>query len=362
MKTPDPSPRILLAGHDTVACAYYLHRRADCLLDFEALMAKRDALRAAKVREPAVVALGADSFLLQPYGSSSGYPLVLDNERLRIECGPNNTPSFYVTYRSYALWSKGVWALHRSFLEWADQVGFIPARPESLSRVDCTFDVDVPEIDFDEDHLVTLSRKDVRYRQNRETENMQFGRDDIVLRLYNKVREIEEASDKRWFFDLWGQRENVWRIEWQVRKAVLKRFAIRTMQDLADQQGDLLRYLATDHDSLRRPTNDSNRARWPLHPIWTAVLETISTLDMTGIDRCLGDPLSLAEREIELTISVYGYLKRLAAIQVVRQQQDTPSLETTLQRLSRLAGTVHQPQAWNADVASKAQKMALGKW
>src|SRR4051812_46390616 len=37
--------------------------------------------------------------------------------------------------------------------------------------------------------------------------------------------------------------------KWQVRKAGLKRFGIATFADLADQAGDLLRYLAEEHDT-----------------------------------------------------------------------------------------------------------------
>ena len=51
---------------------------------------------------------------------------------------------------------------------------------------------------------------------------------------------------------LWGgQTENVWRVEWQVRKETLKRFGLRSFQDLFEGYGDVLRYLVAEHTSLR---------------------------------------------------------------------------------------------------------------
>src|SRR4051812_32980557 len=94
----------LLAGHDTLQCAYYLQREPNSHIDFAVLLAQREALRSACSRDPMVVALGDAEFLLHPYGSASGYPLVLTNSDYKIECGEFNRPSFFVTFRSEALW------------------------------------------------------------------------------------------------------------------------------------------------------------------------------------------------------------------------------------------------------------------
>ena len=86
--------------------------------------------------------------------------------------------------------------------------------------------------------------------------------------MYDKVAEVEQQSDKVWFFILWGQDRDVWRIEWQVRKAVLREFGIVTVEDLRKCQGDLLRYLCAEHTTLRVPTGDEDRSRWALHRLW----------------------------------------------------------------------------------------------
>ncbi|MGB7541251.1 MAG: hypothetical protein WBM28_04445, partial [Burkholderiales bacterium] len=118
MSEPASKLSLLLQGIDTVECAYYLHAREVCGIDFLRLTALREALRQAKVREPAVIDLGGVAFLLHPYGSSSGYPLVMSNNDFHIQFGEFNDPSFFVRFPSEALWREGAFALHRRFLEW----------------------------------------------------------------------------------------------------------------------------------------------------------------------------------------------------------------------------------------------------
>lgn len=83
-----------------------------------------------------------------------------------------------------------------------------------MTRVDFTFDYYLPEIDFTEDHFVSRSTKDRKYRENKVTQTYQFGQSDVMLRVYDKIAEIRQKSEKVWFYELWGMKEDVWRIEW----------------------------------------------------------------------------------------------------------------------------------------------------
>src|SRR5450755_4403246 len=214
--------QLLLSGLDTVECAYYLRECLGCGFDFADLAAKREAMRVAKKREPVVVNIGGKEFLLGRGGTQSGYPLVLNNSEQTIQCGEFNSPSFFVTYRSDALWHKGAKQLHGEFVNWANELRFKEARPEGVSRVDFAFDFELPAVDFDEDCFVTLTSKDAQHRKDRRVQTFRFGEGDIVLRVYDKSAEIREASAKTWFYALWGGvTENVWRVEFQVRKEVL---------------------------------------------------------------------------------------------------------------------------------------------
>jgi hypothetical protein len=203
----------LLSGLDTVECAYYLRPTPECTLNFGQLAIEKEVLRQRKKREPLKIELGGVDFFLQPYGTGSGYPFLIENEDMSIEFGEFNDPSFFVTYRSIALWHKGAAVLHQQFMDWSKRMGLVAARNESLSRVDFTFDYFLPKIDFTEDDFVSFSAKDSQHRNNRQVQTFSFGKGDVMLRVYNKVAEVNEKSKKTWFFDLWnGITENVWRI------------------------------------------------------------------------------------------------------------------------------------------------------
>lgn len=193
-------------------------------------------------------------------------------------------------------------------------------------------------------------------------QTFKFGESDIVLRIYDKVAEIEEQSGKSWFFELWGVAENVWRIEWQTRKDTLKRFGIRTFDDLQDGQGDLLRYLAEEHTSLRNESDDSNRSRWPLHPLWLDLQQQISKLECQGVYREIDEEAILNERLMRIAISMYGYLKRIAAVHCLQTGQPMISDADAMQRLEKLISKVHEPMTWQTDVTKRIDSIRLGQW
>jgi hypothetical protein len=355
--------KLLLSGLDTVECAYYLRPEPGCEFDFADLSVKREAMRAAKRRDPLVVSIGGREFLLGRGGTASGYPLVLNNAEQTIQCGEFNSPSFFVTYRSEALWHRGAQALHTDFVTWAERLGFSQVRSESLSRVDFTFDFCLPEIDFDDDCFVTLASKDARHRKDRKVQTFRFGEGEVVLRVYDKAAEIAEASGKTWFHDLWGgMSQHVWRVELQVRKEVLKRFSIRTFEDLFAGYGDVLRYLTHDHTTLRVRSEDSNRSRWPLHPLWALLREHIATLPAQGVIREVNRDARLLEQMMRLAVSVEGYLKRSAAIDCVRRRGDVPSHDRAIEDFAHFLRRVHDPLTWREDVLKRADEIRLGQW
>ena len=355
----------LLQGHDTIECSYYLHASgASCSLDFEWLAIERERLRDAKGRgqKQRVINLGGVEFMLAPNGTSSGYPFIIANPDWTISFGEFNSPSFYVKYRSEALWREGAQASHQKFCAWAAGLGLETIKGEGLARVDFTFDYQIPVIDFDRDSVISLSSKESNWRQDGDDQTLQYGVGDVVLRIYDKIAEIEGNSGKVWFEQLWGVFENVWRIEWQVRKEILKRFGIRSFQDLDDQQGDLLRYLAHEHDTLRIKGEDGNRSRWPLHPLWIDLQERIKAFNQIGIDRVIDDQAVLEQRRMTIAIAMYGYTKRLAAIDALLRQKKSLTIQEALQQSNYLIGQVHDGLTWGPDVSKRMDQMRLGQW
>lgn len=355
--------RFLMSGHDTIEVCYYLRPLPGCLLDFQEIGIQKEILRQAKRRDPKVIQLGNDSFILKPQGSRNGYPFIMENDTFIVEFGEFNDPSFRVKFRSQPLWQYGALSLHQRFMAWADSVGFHAIRPESLSRVDFTFDYRLSEIDFNEDSVVSLSKKDNKYRDEGKTNGLVYGKGETILRIYDKVLEIAEQSGKVWLFQLWGGlSENVWRIEWQTRQTPLRRFGIRTFDDLISLQGDLLRYLVTQHDSLRIQTEDSNRSRWPVHPLWQDLIERIKHFECQGVHRVVNAQEVLRQRLMRIAISLYGNLKRIGAIHAVQNEQEFTGFEAAVQELHWMLKTVHDPLTWRNDVESRIKQIRYGQW
>lgn len=362
--SPSSTIRLLLHGIDTIHCAYYLQHRFndDAYIDFALLSRQKESIRQSKKKDPVPIILGNSEFLLHPYGSSSGYPLIISNSDFKIEMGEFNMPNFFVTFTSEGLWRESAYLLHDKFLLWADSVGYEPMMNETLSRVDFSFDYKLTEVDFNEDCFVTYSKKDSKHRECGTVQTFTFGKDDIVLRVYDKVAEIKQQSNKMWFFALWGEESDVWRIEWQVRKEILKKYNIITFDDLKEKRGNLLHYLAYDHDTLRQPNDDSNRSRWPLHPLWQDIQEKIDNLYSLPDHESIDTETALNERMMNMAIAVYGYLKRVAAVSCIQQNTEQMGFNDSVIRLVEVISKFHEPLAWQMDVEKRRKEMLLGKW
>ena len=347
---------LLLHGIDTLYVSYYLTPSHGSLINFDQLSIEKEKLQQSKTRDPKTIKLGSLEFQLLPYGSSSGFPYFMQNEDYEVSFGPYNSPSFYVKFKCIALWQKGAQTLHQAFMTWCDSVGLQAHHTESLSRVDFSFDYSMPTVNFNEDDFLSQSKKDSRYRKNGVIQTIQLGKSDVVLRVYDKVAEINEQSHKTWFFDLWETNEHVWRIEWQIRKPVLKRFGINSFEDLDSNQGNLLRYLACEHDTLHVSSPDTNRSRWPLHPLWADLQTHIAASECAGIHRVI-DPSSLTEERLyRIAISIYGYTKGVSAL-THKPGQDIDTPRDAINELIPLMKKVHCAATWKMDVQRRIDQL-----
>jgi hypothetical protein len=99
-----------------------------------------------------------------------------------------------------------------------------------------------------------------------------FGQRDIVGRIYDKGREHAKRGED-WLEVIWDDRDPkqpVWRIEFQLRRKALKTFRLGSVAEVLAARQELWNY-GTSWLSLRTPTRDSNRSRWPEDPVWCAV-------------------------------------------------------------------------------------------
>lgn len=352
--------KALAQNFDTIECAYYLNRCNESSFSFEALAVQKESLSRSKVRKPRPIKLGSEEFLLASHGTASGYSFLLENEVFSVQLGEFVKPNFFVKFKSIALWHHGAFALHERFMKWATSIGMQPYQKERISRVDFAFDYFFPEIDFDEDNFVSQSRKDNQHRKNGKIQTLKFGTDQVVLRIYNKTDEIEEVSHKTWLYPIWGTDQNVWRIEWQVRKEMLHHMDIMTFDCLKDSQGDLLRELVKRHTTLRIKSTDTNRSRWAMHPLWLDLIDRVNEMQGLGIVRSLDEKAILEERLRRIAVSIYGYLKRIAAIDSLRRDVEDISIDNALRKMEFVIREIHDPLTWQQNINRLVNEMRLG--
>lgn len=233
-------------------------------------------------------------------------------------------------------------------------------RPAVVSRVDAAFDFHVAEPDFSTDHFVSLVAKDATWREGGVLQSIQLGTSDVVVRVYDKVAEIEQQSEKHWLFDIWGMREGVWRCELQVRGERLKEHGISTVEQLRAYLPSLVRHLAKNHTSLRIPTGDSNRSRWPVHPMWRSLIDASDQLTSPPDNPpppLLNGGLYQLHRQLE---SLVGVLKGIAATLSRNCPERPVTLLQLLCWLPRMLLRHHSPELWRADVTERIRRRGLG--
>jgi len=360
LTTNNEHPRALLSGLDSLYVSYYLDT-AGCVIDWEELAYLKEKIGRERKQNFGDITLGTERFALKPYGANP-YSFILSNRLFDVRLGGNIHPSCHVQYRSEGLWKEGADNLTGRFDAWCKSMKFTPLKPEVVSRADWAFDYQVPVIDFEPSHFVSRATKKATWEEHNIVQTIQLGRGDTVLRVYDKIAEIEQQSDKAWFFELWDTRQNVWRIEFQVRSERLKRGGIRTLQDLGDLQADLLFELATSHTSLRAPGSDSNKSRWPYHPLWNDLLRQITAMPRTGLVCDIDETKPIDWMRYQNVKSIYGHLKRLGVLTHAQSDRKSiPNLDLILEELNKELKRHHHPVQWQTDVEGKIKAFELGQ-
>lgn len=350
------TPEVLLSGIDSLYVSFYIDGLG---IDWEDMAFRKEEAQHER-REFVTITIGDREWALMPRGRHP-YTYVLRRPEVTISLAERMQPRCLAQFHSEALWTEGPEKLVASLRDWFRSVGTLEIQPESMSRVDWAFDVAPIVADFLPDHVLTRAVKDATWRSGGAVQTMQFGKGHIVLRIYDKVAEIEEQSGKAWLYDLWGRKEGVWRIEFQIRRERLKEAGIATLDDLRSFEGDLLAHLSDRYASLRIPTADSNRSRWPLHPMWQAVRVAISALGREGLLKCFDPDTPLAYAEDRSLKSITGMLKNLGGIRTMRAQRDAPmSLPELLQWLAVKLPKQMPAELWNEEVQTRVDKRRLG--
>lgn len=387
--------RVLLAGPDTL---YF-----SCELGISEGM--RDQLLAEKAVAQALAAqrlahcpewLGAR---VCPQGARGGYAFLLETEDFSVKLlgeRIQHRPSLYIELRSHALHThpEGPAGACEAALAWvreklyADQapamvraaISFAAAK---LSRADLHIDYQggyVPTLTNVSEEIRRFIRpgktKGALYFQGAHPTGYAFGRGHVQARLYNKTLETREKANDAYAALLTARNgaafdptQDVWRLEFQLRREGAKGFKLYAPPDEGDAEtedaeieaeiaaedlqhigtlprffarmGELFAYLTAHWLRLVEDNGSANRSRWPMHPTWAYLrahfAEATKTPPLDGDKRRLVRGARYSGKNRLLRRLALGVVKSLEVV-------DTSPTSAALLALQRWVETIAEKE------------------
>jgi hypothetical protein len=384
--------RVLLAGPDT------LYFSCDAAISDEMRVKLTDEKATAQVKATTARTVHCPEWLgarVCPQGARGGYAFLIETENFSVKLLGERIQhrlGVYIELRSHALHTHpgGPQGACEAALTWvcetlfADQamagtlsshaISFATAK---LSRADI-------HIDWQGGFAPTLSgaREELRcfirpgktkwsfHGQGHQPTGYSFGRGDIQARLYNKTREtIEKANDVYAALltarngEAFHADEDVWRLEFQLRRDGAKGFKLYAPPEAEDEEaeieaelaaedlqhigtlprffarmGELFLYLTRHWLRLVVDTGSTNRSRLPMHPTWVQLRAHFAK-------RARPDPLDADARQLVRGVRYSGrsrILRRLAlgvvkSLEVEDASPTCAALQTLRQWVERVA-------------------------
>jgi len=206
------------------------------------------------------------------------FPYTLEDNCFRIQLSrqrAKSMPMAYVKISSEYLTHKPVDDVVSDLTSVLDVLGVLESRPKT-SRIDLFLDFSSNENmdSWHRDAWVTRSEKIHQYAIKGDFSGWSIGMGSgMSARLYNKTLEIL-SSNKQYLIPLWAEagwdkNNPVWRLEFEIKRDVLVQFDVQSLNVTLDNLNGLWSYATTDWLKLTIPsTADTNRSRWPIHPLW----------------------------------------------------------------------------------------------
>lgn len=273
---------------------------------------------------PTLCVLNGMAFHVAPSGARGGYAFVCDTGKVGEIWKfkrPNDVDRWgiFVSVSAIRVAIHGLSRVRSHLIERLNAFGIeYGTGSEHINRVDFAMDFLMPEFEPNEDNLV-MGHRFARNKQgmigepyrkdgssNRVT-GLTVGKNpgrQIVI--YDKRLQILTVRDKMFWLDIWNRNRSkhglppldlsdpetsrVWRVELRLYRNILrsKRYRVSTFGTLQNKIEFMFRELLRDVRYVV-PTSDTNRSRWPNHPIWDKVkLEVKSELATLKADLPIG--------------------------------------------------------------------------
>lgn len=281
--------KILRCGVDSLYLTYQgrVDREVSDHLDYLKTLAQSED---PENNAQAVHEVGNHCFEVSRYGRGKFPYLLLDNW-FEVEISRHTTtrlPMSRVKVASELLTLGGVLPAVNSATGVVSTLGNIDY-PVQLNRVDLCVDF---VTSFDLESLpdagwITRARRFDRYRESGHFTGLSIGMGGALsCRLYDKTAEIRK-SQKDYLMPLWQSAgwqpgQQVWRLEFEFHRSVLRELGIPCYDRLLPNLAGLWEYASDRWLRLAIPSEDKNQSRWPNHPLWS-VLQAVSWQDTPAI-------------------------------------------------------------------------------
>lgn len=226
-------------------------------------------------------------------------------------------PPVRVKLLSCFLWSLGAKNAVESFLQWFSYFN-LNIVGNRISRVDICADSDKTKfVQSDIKYIVTRAKGRTvhfvndKYFDGKTFSGFTIGKGNPILaRIYNKTKEIIK-SGKVWFLDLWEANDwhppkHVWRVEFQLRREILKELQIDCLDDLWNKEDGLWSYL-TGEWLLFKDNNSSNVSRGTVKKKWSIIQKAKYNANISPLVRqtvLRGDMRRLLDQTTGLVLSI----------------------------------------------------------
>lgn len=212
---------------------------------------------------------------------------------------PKNNPGITVDFRAFLLATGGIDAAHALFERHMAAFGIRYAdHLVKVARIDFAVDILAPGFEPNRKHVIAPANTRTSERDAEPGEEHGIGEavsgikaghiSNRQLAIYDKRREVIDTKKLGWL-EIWNERRTnegkplldlqdkdnsqVWRFEMRIgSKQLRNRWKIRGWDSLYKRVGDALAAF-TEKFRYALPNSDSNRSRWPAHPLWKAVTE-----------------------------------------------------------------------------------------
>jgi hypothetical protein len=351
-----------------------------------------------------------------PQGAKGGYAFLIETDDFSAKLlGEHiqNRPSVFIEMRSHALHThpEGAAGACEAALAWVcthlyadqysaakDMISFSAAK---ISRADIHIDWQggyTPALSNLSEELRCFIRpgrvKGALYFQGGAATGLQFGRSQVVARLYNKTLETKEKGNDAYAElltahcgDTFDPAQDVWRLEFELKREGAKGFRLYAAPEEDDPDdeveaemsaeelqhiGTLPRFFARMEElflhltrhwlRLVEESEDANRSRWPMHATWQQLREAFGPL--AGIP-----PLDDEKRTLVRGARYRGRMRLLRRMEagVIRslEAEDASPTSTALMTLQRWMERIAEKEVERITAKCRRyqqQEKAIPRW